>query len=139
MQFQVTSVIHTIYHCHCGLCRKQTGSGFNAASLVEQRHFSWLQGEPHIRQYQKATGFRSAFCSICGSYMPNQVSQTSWIWIPLGLFDSEIAPIQCLNFCVNSKAAWVESPFADQNYPALPSGEALKTYFALDEVASTFA
>ncbi|WP_151778030.1 GFA family protein [Acinetobacter brisouii] len=132
VQFQVRSVIDTIYHCHCGLCRKQTGSGFNAASLVEQSHFSWLQGDQQIRQYQKASGFRSAFCNVCGSCVPNQVNQTSWMWIPLGLLDSEITPIQRLNFCVNSKAAWVESPSADKYYPEIPSFTELKAYFKLD-------
>lgn len=132
VQFQVRSVIDTIYHCHCGLCRKQTGSGFNAASLVEQSHFSWLQGDQQIRQYQKASGFRSAFCRVCGSCVPNQVNQTSWMWIPLGLLDSEITPIQRLNFCVNSKAAWVESPSADKHYSELPSFTELKAYFKLD-------
>ena len=132
VQFQVRSVIDTIYHCHCGLCRKQTGSGFNAASLVEQSHFSWLQGDQQIRQEQKASGFRSAFCSVCGSCVPNQVNQTSWMWIPLGLLDSEITPIQRLNFCVNSKAAWVESPSADKHYSELPSSTELKAYFKLD-------
>lgn len=132
VQFQVRSVIDTIYHCHCGLCRKQTGSGFNAASLVEQSHFSWLQGDQQIRQYQKASGFRSAFCNVCGSCVPNQVNQTSWMWIPLGLLDSDITPIQRLNFCVNSKAAWVESPSADKHYSELPSFTELKAYFKLD-------
>lgn len=132
VQFQVRSVIDTIYHCHCGLCRKQTGSGFNAASLVEQSHFSWLQGDQQIRQYQKASGFRSAFCNVCGSCVPNQVNQTSWMWIPLGLLDSDITPIQRLNFCVNSKAAWIESPSADKHYSELPSFTELKAYFKLD-------
>lgn len=132
VQFQVRSVIDTIYYCHCGLCRKQTGSGFNAASLVEQSHFSWLQGDQQIRQYQKASGFRSAFCNVCGSCVPNQVNQTSWMWIPLGLLDSDITPIQRLNFCVNSKAAWVESPSADKHYSELPSFTELKAYFKLD-------
>lgn len=132
VQFQVRSVIDTIYHCHCGLCRKQTGSGFNAASLVEQSHFSWLQGDQQIRQYQKASGFRSAFCNVCGSCVPNQVNQTSWMWIPLGLLDSEITPIQRLNFCVNSKAAWVESPSTNKHYSELPSFTELKAYFKLD-------
>lgn len=132
VQFQVRSVIDTIYHCHCGLCRKQTGSGFNAASLVEQSHFSWLQGDQQIRQYQKTSGFRSAFCNVCGSCVPNPVNQTSWMWIPLGLLDSEITPIQRLNFCVNSKAAWVESPSTNKHYSELPLFTELKAYFKLD-------
>lgn len=132
VQFQVRSVIDTIYHCHCGLCRKQTGSGFNAASLVEQSHFSWLQGDQQIRQYQKASGFRSAFCSVCGSCVPNQVNQTSWMWIPLGLLDSAITPSKRLNFCVKSKAAWVKSPSTNKHYSELPSFTELKAYFKLD-------
>lgn len=132
VQFQVTCTIDTIYHCHCGLCRKQTGSGFNTASLVEQSHFSWLQGDQQIRQYQKTSGFRSAFCHVCGSCVPNRVNQTSWMWIPLGLLDSVISPNKRLNFCVNSKAAWVESPSTNKHYSELPSSTELKAYFKLD-------
>ncbi|MGP2503166.1 GFA family protein [Pantoea ananatis] len=33
------------YRCHCSLCRRQTGTGHNLATLVHADQFSWLAGE----------------------------------------------------------------------------------------------
>ncbi|KCZ27565.1 glutathione-dependent formaldehyde-activating enzyme family domain protein, partial [Acinetobacter baumannii 25977_9] len=31
VKFSITREIKTVYYCHCSLCRKQTGTGANAA------------------------------------------------------------------------------------------------------------
>ncbi|WP_001993401.1 GFA family protein, partial [Acinetobacter baumannii] len=44
VKFSVPCEIKTVYHCHCSLCRKQTGTGANAATLVKENQFKWLMG-----------------------------------------------------------------------------------------------
>ncbi|MEQ9547444.1 MAG: hypothetical protein RIK85_15685 [Marinobacter sp.] len=46
--------------------RKATGSAANAATFVQQQHFRWLSGQDRITSFQKPTGYRSDFCSVCG-------------------------------------------------------------------------
>ncbi len=53
VKFSVTKKINTVYHCHCSLCRKQTGTGANAATLVNKDKFEWLSGLELVRTYKK--------------------------------------------------------------------------------------
>lgn len=129
VKFSITNEINTVYHCHCSLCRKQTGTGANAATLVSKDKFEWLSGFELIRTYKKETGFTSSFCSKCGSSVPNLVGTTHFMWIPLGLLDEDIAVLKKLNFCIISKTNWANTIDADQSYPQLPTLEELKLLF----------
>ncbi|WP_180174051.1 GFA family protein [Acinetobacter sp. YH01024] len=129
VQFQVLQDIHTIYHCHCSLCRKQSGTGANAASLIHCSAFQWRQGQEQIQSYYKASGFTSYFCSHCRSTLPNTVRNTDWIWIPLGLLAQSPAISTRLNFCLSSKTAWQIPSEADQSFDHLPKMSELNAFF----------
>ena len=70
VSFEIEGDLPNLYQCHCSLCRKATGSSANAATLVNEEHFRWLSGQSEIRSFQKPTGYRSDFCSVCGSPVP---------------------------------------------------------------------
>lgn len=127
--FQVHAEIQSIYHCHCSLCRKQSGTAANAATLVNTQYFEWIAGEFSISCYQKPTGFRAHFCPRCGSPVPNQVGTTALIWIPLGLLDGSPQIQQRLSFCLSSKIEWADEIKVDDSYTELPEFEKLKYYF----------
>lgn len=61
IQFQVNKPINIIYQCHCSLCRKQSGTHANHASMVKSQYFQWIQGQENIITYKKDTGFTSCF------------------------------------------------------------------------------
>jgi hypothetical protein len=76
--FQIIGDLPKLYQCHCSLCRKQSGSSSNSATFVEAARLRWISGQDHIASYVKPTGFRSDFCSHCGSPVPNPVRATSY-------------------------------------------------------------
>ncbi|MEG0344771.1 MAG: GFA family protein [Acinetobacter sp.] len=121
IHFQVNKKIEAIYQCHCSLCRRQSGTHANHATLVQANDFVWLTGQDNISTYKKDTGFTSSFCKKCGSPVPNQVGHTNFIWIPLGLIDDEISPTQHLNFCLSSKANWEKTYMHSIDYQHLPT------------------
>lgn len=129
IQFQINKPINIIYQCHCSLCRKQSGTHANHASMVKSQYFQWIQGQENIITYKKDTGFTSCFCQKCGSPVPNQIGQTTFIWIPLGLIDSELSPVQTLHFCVNSKANWECTSMNPQSYEHLPHWDEIEQFF----------
>lgn len=129
VRFRVNTDIHTMYHCHCSLCRKQSGTAANAASLVNLQYFQWISGQSSISYYQKETGFRSHFCQRCGSSVPNPVSTTSLIWIPLGLLESAPKIQKKLSFCLNTKVDWADENKVNEQYTELPEFEKLISYF----------
>ncbi|SPL72262.1 GFA family protein [Acinetobacter stercoris] len=130
VQFKINlNDINTIYQCHCSLCRKQTGTHANFATLVNKEVFEWISGEDVIGTYQKETGFTSYFCQKCGSVLPNELSNGLAFWIPLGLND--LHPTKKLDFHLSSKANWEDIAIEQQSFSHLPEWDKLKRFFKL--------
>lgn len=131
VQFQIAqNDFEMIYQCHCSLCRKQSGTHANHASMVKVENFAWKNGQTDIRTYKKDTGFTSSFCQNCGSPVPNLIGQHPYMWIPLGLIDSDIQPKLRLDFCMTSRTNWEETAQHSQ-YAELPTWDELKDFFKL--------
>lgn len=129
IKFQVLKEIDAIYQCHCSLCRKQSGTHANHATMIHQDDFKWLNDLKCIHTYKKATGFTSSFCKTCGSPVPNQIGNTSYIWIPLGLLEQPIYPTKRLNFCTSSQANWENLVKSNQEFASLPDWDFLEKVF----------
>ena len=106
VSFEIEGDLPNLYQCHCSLCRKATGSSANAATLVKEEHFRWLSGQSEIRSFQKPTGYRSDFCSVCGSPVPNQLKNTDLVWIPAGLLDGITQSKVAVHLHLASAATW---------------------------------
>lgn len=91
VRFAVARPLPMLYQCHCSLCRKQGGSVSNTALIVAADKFQWLEGESSIGRWQRSTGFRSHFCKICGSTVPNPLRDTGYIWVSAGSLDDDAA------------------------------------------------
>ena len=106
VEFEVVGTAPRLYQCHCSLCRKQGGSASNAATIVSAENLRWLSGREHISSWVKDTGFRSDFCSKCGSPLPNPLRSTPYYWVPIGLLDNEQPLEIAAHLFVGSKAPW---------------------------------
>jgi len=94
----------TYYRCHCSLCRRQTGTESNYATLVHNSDFSWVTGEASIHSWSKASGYRNDFCRHCGSTVPNPLAAVPYIWVPLGLLQG-LNTYRCVaEFCLTASA-----------------------------------
>ena len=56
-----------MYYCHCGMCRKASGSSFATNMLVREVDFVITAGGSLIKAFQSSAGERRHFCSECGS------------------------------------------------------------------------
>ena len=108
VKFEITEGIRNLYQCHCSLCRKATGAAANAATFVNEHAFRWVSGESGIRSYKKPSGFRSDFCSVCGSPVPNSLRDTGMIWIPAGLLEETLTSKISVHLHIESAASWEE-------------------------------
>lgn len=125
VSFEVRGDLPGFYQCHCTKCRQVTGSSNNTGTLVNNDQFHWLSGEDLVRLYVKDSGYHSAFCSCCGSAMPNTLRDGSGYWIPagaLGACDSEVTA----NLFVADKASWNKIGNAGTQYDAMPTVAELK-------------
>ncbi|WP_417568153.1 GFA family protein [Marinobacter sp.] len=106
VKFEIEEEIRNLYQCHCSLCRKATGAAANAATFVQDTAFRWVTGESDIRSYKKPSGFRSDFCSICGSPVPNSLRGNRMVWIPAGLINELVASRVSVHLHTKSAAPW---------------------------------
>lgn len=42
VKFGINTEISDVYVCHCSICRKSTGSGGIAVTIVRNGNFSWI-------------------------------------------------------------------------------------------------
>src|SRR5262245_19556634 len=106
IEFELLGATPKFYQCHCSLCRKQGGTSSNTATIVEARDFRWLSGQDGISSFVKPTGFRSDFCSRCGSPVPNPLRSTPYYWVPAGLLEGSEQLEIVAHLYVGSKASW---------------------------------
>ena len=105
IEFSISATSNNIYQCHCSLCRKQGGSASNSGMVIPLSHLVWIKGESHIKSWVKDSGFRSDFCSNCGSPVPNQLRGLDYYWIPVGSLED--GPFNIVaNLYTDSKATW---------------------------------
>jgi len=128
VEFQLIGNPTKIYQCHCSLCRKQGGSSSNSAILAEGNNFRWISGQEKISSYVKPTGFRSDFCSRCGSPVPNPLRTTSYYWVPAGLLDDNVSLEVGAHLFIGSKASWDATSSSVPQYETMP---ALSEFFEL--------
>jgi len=120
--FEIAGNLPKLYQCHCSLCRKQGGSSSNTGLIVAEENFRWLIGQEKISSYVKATGFRSDFCTKCGSVVPNPFRDRPYVWVPAGSLD-DTQPLEIVaHICVASKASWDNQiPSELVQYETMPS------------------
>jgi len=106
ISFEIVGTLPKLYQCHCSLCRKQGGSSSNTGLIIAKENFRWLIGEEKTSSYVKATGFRSDFCSKCGSVVPNPFRDKPYVWVPAGSLDDTMPLEIAAHICVGSKASW---------------------------------
>jgi len=121
VEFEIVGERFKLYQCHCSLCRRQGGSLSNAATIVPSEKFRWLGGAEFISSWIKESGFRSDFCSICGSPVPNPLRNLPYVWVPAGLLESNGGLEIVAHLCVASKASWDSTILQGACYEELPN------------------
>ena len=90
VSYRIEGEVTRFYHCHCGRCRKATGTGHATNMMVKLDTVSWLQGESLLNSYKvpDAERFKTTFCTQCGSPMPRIVPDMGLAVIPAGSLDT---------------------------------------------------
>ena len=93
VRFGIRGVPLSFRYCTCRSCQKTTGSVHASNLTIPLDRLEWVKGEEHIRTFVEEKdnpGFPTAFCSICGSFLPH-VSRSGTVFVvPAGLIDGEV-------------------------------------------------
>ena len=89
--YEITGEPRAFYHCHCGRCRKASGTGHASNVILKPESATWTSGEDLLKSYAVpgAIRFRTHFCSACGSPLPRIAQDLSFAVIPAGSLDTE--------------------------------------------------
>jgi hypothetical protein len=87
VRFEIAEAVGPFELCHCGRCRKASGSAFTAIFGVRTRDRRFVQGRDLMATYEAGVPppYRTSFCRRCGSPMPNPEPGAAWFEIPVGL------------------------------------------------------
>jgi len=105
--FEVAAPVSDVYICHCSICRKSTGSGGIAITIVSNGDLSWLDGKELVQKWSKSNhDWETSFCRNCGSPLPGKNDETT-SYIPVSLLEVGQHKLNvCHHLFVGSKACW---------------------------------
>jgi hypothetical protein len=104
---KINGNISDIIHCHCSLCRKNSGTAFATNGFINSDEFEITSGKMSLSTFSFKQGRNRHFCSTCGSpvYSSNDDDPTR-LRIRLGILDSEISEKPLSHNFVSAKANW---------------------------------
>ena len=125
VRFEVRGRFESFILCHCGRCRKDTGSAHASNLFAPQATLRWISGEQSVRHYQlPGTLHARSFCSTCGSALPSLQLEGTLLVVPAGSLDSPL-PIrpEAHIFCAD-RASWEEALAETPRFDRLPAHDA---------------
>ncbi len=92
-------------NCHCGNCRRTTGSAFKPFAGIAREKLSLTRGETELLIYGDAQG-NDTHCARCGALLYSIVREGAYVHVAMGtLIDApSIRPTH--HIFVGSKAPW---------------------------------
>jgi hypothetical protein len=117
VRFTVIRPVGAAGWCHCGRCRRRTGSNASPQARVEPGAFSIVRGAELVREWTPpAGGFVKAFCSACGSHLYSRSPvDGSRMTVRLGAFDGDPGVRPSYHQRIESAAPW--QPLPDDGLP----------------------
>ena len=99
--------------CHCGRCRKASGSAFIPWLEARREDVHLLQGGDLIKTYEAPVresppGYRICFCGRCGSPVPDLNAATPLLDIPAGFLDDDPQIRPDKHIFVDVETTWFE-------------------------------
>jgi hypothetical protein len=100
------------HHCHCGRCRKSSGSAYRANILVKADQFRWTRGEELVKRWElpDAQYYCTGWCAVCGSSMPWMSRNRKGYLVPVGTLDDDPGGRPDKNIFWASRASWFTNP-----------------------------
>jgi hypothetical protein len=107
VRFEVIGQFERFFLCHCGRCRKDTGSAHAANLFSSTAKVDWLAGQAKIKTFRlPSTRHQRSFCAECGSAVPSVQMNGALLVVPAGSLDGAIEIKPDAHIFVASRANW---------------------------------
>ena len=122
IRYRVTKNPESVAHCHCSLCRRQSGAAFTTGVFFAVEAFEWTKGKPtHFRDPVAAD---RGFCARCGSPLTWEPSAGGFL-VFVGSLDraEDIHPDG--HYYTSTMLPWIK---LDDGLPQYPEGSTDKSW-----------
>lgn len=107
VRFEVDGTFERFFLCHCGRCRKETGSAHAANLFSSNAKVHWLSGHAKVKSFRApSTRHERSFCSECGSALPRVQMDGTLLVVPAGSLDSDLGMRPDAHIFAGSSATW---------------------------------
>jgi hypothetical protein len=107
VEVKINGNISDIIHCHCSLCRKNSGTAYATNGFINTAEFEITKGKDQLSIFSVKPGRYRHFCSTCGSpVFSSNDDDPNRLRIRLGIIDSNIIERPISHNFVSSKANW---------------------------------
>lgn len=123
VSIKITGEISDIIHCHCSLCRKNSGTAYATNGFINRADLEIISGEKCLTIFSFKPGRNRHFCAKCGSpvFSSNDQDPTR-LRLRLGILESDISERPISHNFVTSKANWEDLDAKLPRYEALEPG-----------------
>lgn len=109
VRYELRGTPRTMYYCHCGTCRKASGSSFATNIIVASEDFALVSGRESLSAFESSPSKWRHFCSACGSPIYSQAEATRQVVsVRCGTLDVDPSLRPQFHTYVASKAPWCE-------------------------------
>ena len=121
IKFRVVGEFESFYLCHCRYCQKDTGSAHGANLFSSSAKIEWLKTNTEIKTYSPhKSDHVKAFCTNCGSALPNLQMNGALLVVPAGCLDTPLNLRPDAHIFIDNKACWDQSLHTLNMLPRLP-------------------
>lgn len=122
VKFKIYGEFDHFFLCHCRYCRKDSGSSHAANLFSTQAKMEWIKTETVIKSYTPhKSQHTKAFCTTCGSALPNIQMEGKLLVVPAGCLDSPIHKRLDAHIFISNKAVWDEHLEDIKHYEKIPT------------------
>ena len=107
VRFEIAAAFDGFFLCHCGRCRKGSGTAHSANLFTTNAQITWLSGDDKVASFAlPGTRHARSFCKACGSALPSVQMEGQLLVTPAGSLASPLAKRPDAHICVASRADW---------------------------------
>ena len=121
VRYEVRGLPQAMYYCHCGMCRKASGSAAASNMMVLADEFVLVSGKAFVKAFQSSPGEYRHFCAECGSPIYGEAQKRKGkLSVRCGTLDNDPIIRPTVHIYTGSKAPW--SDICDQlpQFPQAP-------------------
>ena len=107
--YEISGKPEMAFYCHCGRCRRWTGSAIAALMVIQSDQLIVTKGKDQIHTYREGGYVNRSFCRVCGSSLFGfQWPDGPTTVVPMGTVEGEPGLQPRMHINVHFKASWHE-------------------------------